>query len=87
MRLEKRTGIKTKIFEKIKFAVVKNKSFARGAMYLSDGKCSPPNCSITMLTILDDELWDKSADDDFLGLDHMNKQRTSNNAGQELTLK
>ena len=36
-RLEKRTGIKGKNFEKIKFAVVKRSSYSK-PKYLTDGK-------------------------------------------------
>jgi ubiquitin carboxyl-terminal hydrolase 7 len=42
-RLEKRTGIKGKNFEKIKFAVVKRSSYTK-PMYLNDGLCQMP-CS------------------------------------------
>lgn len=37
-RLSKRTGIKGKMFEKIKFAVVPNIVYATNPRYLEDGK-------------------------------------------------
>jgi ubiquitin carboxyl-terminal hydrolase 7 len=39
-RLEKRTGIKGKNFEKIKFALVKRASYSK-PLYLQDGNISP----------------------------------------------
>lgn len=39
-RLSKRTGIKGKMFEKIKFAVVPNIVYAANPRYLEDGKGS-----------------------------------------------
>lgn len=39
-RLEKRTGLKGKSFEKIKFAIVRRSAYSK-VHYLSDGKFSP----------------------------------------------
>lgn len=44
-RLEKRTGLKGKSFEKIKFAVVKRANYSK-PQYLSDGQCSHPAFSV-----------------------------------------
>jgi ubiquitin carboxyl-terminal hydrolase 7 len=72
-RLEQRIGIKGKAFEKIKFAVVKKQSFPNPKpQYLTD----------------DDIIWEKTASEDFLGLDHVDKHRQLRNGGQqELFLK
>jgi ubiquitin carboxyl-terminal hydrolase 7 len=48
-RLEKRTGIKGKNFEKIKFAVVKRSSYSKPT-YLEDGTHSPGLLSCNILT-------------------------------------
>ncbi|KAL1974815.1 hypothetical protein VTN31DRAFT_5019 [Thermomyces dupontii] len=59
-RLSKRTGIKGKMFEKIKFAVVPNIVYATNPRYLED----------------DDILADVIVDsNDLLGMDHVNKNR------------
>lgn len=46
-RLSKRTGIKGKQFEKIKFAVVSRSTYSRPD-YLSDGTCSFKPCLVTV---------------------------------------
>ncbi|UQC82690.1 ubiquitin carboxyl-terminal hydrolase [Colletotrichum lupini] len=70
-RLEKRTGIKGKSFEKIKFAVVKRSHFSK-PQYLND----------------DDELWKIATnDDDYLGLDHVDRTRTLRNGVGDLFLR
>ncbi|KAK1847136.1 ubiquitin c-terminal hydrolase [Colletotrichum chrysophilum] len=70
-RLEKRTGFKGKSFEKIKFAVVKRSHFSK-PQYLQD----------------DDVLWDIATnDDDFLGLDHVDRTRTLRNGVGDLFLR
>ncbi|CAK7566617.1 MAG: ubiquitin-specific protease ubp15 [Sporothrix epigloea] len=58
-RLESRTGYKGKSFEKIKFALVRRMPYSK-PHYLND----------------DDILWDLATqDDDFLGLDHVDRSR------------
>ncbi|CAM1508456.1 Fc.00g053040.m01.CDS01 [Cosmosporella sp. VM-42] len=70
-RLEKRTGLKGKSFEKIKLAVVRRSNYSK-PHYLSD----------------DDELWTAAAsDDDYLGLDHMDRTRSVRNGAGDLFLK
>ncbi|KAK0651817.1 hypothetical protein B0T16DRAFT_404747 [Cercophora newfieldiana] len=70
-RLEKRTGLKGKSFEKIKFAVVRRAQYSR-PQYLND----------------DDILWDvASNEDDFLGLDHVDRTRSGRNGVGDLFLK
>lgn len=74
-RLSKRTGIKGKQFEKIKFAVVPRGLYSN-PKYLEDGK--PRHASIldNPLTAADDILSDVvGGTDDLLGLDHVNKNR------------
>jgi len=70
-RLEKRTGMKGKNFEKIKFAVVKRSSYSKPT-YLSDND------------VLWDVA---SQDDDLLGLDHVDRTRAVRNGAGDLFLK
>ncbi|TVY85149.1 Ubiquitin carboxyl-terminal hydrolase [Lachnellula suecica] len=70
-RLEKRTGIKGKNFEKIKFSVVRRSHYSK-PQYLSDDD------------ILWDVA---TSDDDMLGLDHMDRTRKTNNGGGDLFLR
>ncbi|KFY35435.1 hypothetical protein V494_05891 [Pseudogymnoascus sp. VKM F-4513 (FW-928)] len=70
-RLEKRTGIKGKNFDKIKFAVVKRSSYAKPT-YLEDDD------------ILWDVA---TNDDDLLGLDHIDRTRLARNGAVDLFLK
>lgn len=70
-RLEKRTGIKGKSFEKIKIAVVRRANYSK-PQYLND----------------EDELWNVAqSDDDYLGLDHVDRTRTLRNGVGDLFLK
>ncbi|KAK7398289.1 ubiquitin-specific protease ubp15 [Neonectria punicea] len=70
-RLEKRTGIKGKSFEKIKIAVVRRANYSK-PQYLND----------------DDELWNVAqSDDDYLGLDHVDRTRTLRNGVGDLFLR
>lgn len=70
-RLEKRTGLKGKSFEKIKFAVIRRSQFSK-AQYLND----------------EDVLWNVAAsDDDYLGLDHVDRTRTLRNGAGDLFLR
>lgn len=76
-RLSKRTGIKGKPFEKIKFAVVPRASFS-SPKYIEDGKSLAfvPSAKVCVLTTLvDDILSDVAGPDDYLGLDHASKSR------------
>ncbi|KAK7996278.1 ubiquitin carboxyl-terminal hydrolase [Apiospora marii] len=89
-RLEKRTGIKGKAFEKIKFAAV-NK-YDKKARYLQDGKV-PTGYDVDedkrLISETDDVLFDEggSIEDDLtLGLDHVDRSRNRGN-GQEMFLK
>ncbi|KAH7323922.1 ubiquitin carboxyl-terminal hydrolase-like protein [Rhexocercosporidium sp. MPI-PUGE-AT-0058] len=70
-RLEKRTGMKGKNFEKIKFAVVKRSSYSK-PQYITDDQ------------ILDELV---TSDDDLLGLDHVDRSRAIRNGAQDLFLK
>ncbi|KAK4453191.1 ubiquitin carboxyl-terminal hydrolase [Podospora aff. communis PSN243] len=70
-RLEKRTGLKGKSFEKIKFAVVRRAQFSR-PQYLTDDD------------VLWDAA---SNEDDFLGLDHADRSRSVRNGVGDLFLK
>ncbi|KID87115.1 Peptidase C19, ubiquitin carboxyl-terminal hydrolase 2 [Metarhizium guizhouense ARSEF 977] len=70
-RLEKRTGFKGKSFEKIKFAVVRRANYSK-PQYLND----------------DDELWTMAAtEDDYLGLDHVDRTRSLRNGVGDLFLR
>lgn len=82
-RMSKRTGIKGKNFEKIKFAVVRGgQSYSRPvyvegcefAQYLDDWW----EQRLTLFTGLEDEdiLSEKLGNDDLLGLDHVNKTKS-----------
>ncbi|RFU33440.1 hypothetical protein B7463_g2871, partial [Scytalidium lignicola] len=70
-RLEKRTGIKGKNFEKIKFAVVKRSSYSK-PIYLNDDD--------VLWEVA-------SHDDDLLGLDHVDRSRVIRNGAGDLFLK
>jgi len=70
-RLEKRTGFKGKSFEKIKFALVRRANYSK-PQYLED----------------DDELWSvATTEDDYLGLDHVDRSRSVRNGGGDLFLR
>ncbi|EON63096.1 hypothetical protein W97_02323 [Coniosporium apollinis CBS 100218] len=66
-RLSKRTGIKGKQFEKIKFAVITRANYSKPE-YLSDGKHNPQH------DVLSEKLVSK---DDLLGLDHADKAKNN----------
>ncbi|TPX10919.1 uncharacterized protein E0L32_008125 [Thyridium curvatum] len=70
-RLEKRTGLKGKSFEKIKFAVVRRSQFSK-QQYLNDDD------------ILSDLI---TSDDEYLGLDHADRSRSVRNGAGDLFLK
>ncbi|KAJ9139474.1 Ubiquitin carboxyl-terminal hydrolase [Pleurostoma richardsiae] len=70
-RLEKRTGLKGKSFEKIKFAVVRRASYSK-PVYLSDDDI--------LWNI-------GSTEDDFLGLDHPDRSRSMRNGAGDLFLR
>ena len=87
-RLVERIGSKAKgkNFEKTKFAVVRRSSYSKPT-YLTDGN-SPISPAITALTRPDDILWEfASQDDDMLGLDHINRDRSRMTGTGDLFLK
>lgn len=71
-RLERRTGLKGKSFEKIKFAVVRRSAYSK-VHYLQDDE--------VLTEILSGD------DDDFLGLDHVDRTRSMRNGTGDLFLK
>ena len=75
-RLEKRTGIKGKQFEKIKFAVVQRVSYSK-PIYLNDGWSATAAHTIDAdMHVTDDILSDVATDgEDLLGLDHVDRSR------------
>lgn len=89
-RLSKRTGIKGKALERIKFAVVPRSSYAK-ADYLTDGKSYPHQFCFhgLQLTIwTDDILWDKmTSGETSLGLDHLIKTRNNWNRADSIFIK
>ena len=85
-RLEKRTGLTGKNFEKIKFAVVRRSAYSKPT-YLADGKLMPNTTLTYQLMMLDDILWEVAQDDDSLGLDHVDRTRAMRNGTQDLFLK
>ncbi|KJR86641.1 ubiquitin carboxyl-terminal hydrolase 7 [Sporothrix schenckii 1099-18] len=92
-RLEARTGYKGKSFEKIKFALVRRMPYSK-PQYLNDGKTIPSTCVLlsipwpdSKLTGVDDILWDLATqEDDFLGLDHVDRTRGLRNGIEDLFL-
>lgn len=78
-RLSKRTGIKGKQFEKIKFAVVPRTMYSN-PRYLEDGESAlvwPFVWNAVSDRLIGDILSDIASDpDDLLGLDHVNKSRS-----------
>lgn len=76
-RLSKRTGIKGKQFEKIKFSVVPHGSYSRPKP-LEDGKFEGRlRTRIWLTTNVDDILSESFGEGDQLGLDHVNKARNA----------
>lgn len=80
-RLSKRTGIKGKQFEKIKFAVITRANYSKPE-YLSDGKYNPqhrnPSFRYRANRQADDILSEKLVSkDDLLGLDHADKAKNN----------
>jgi ubiquitin carboxyl-terminal hydrolase 7 len=77
-RISKRTGIKGKQFEKVKFAVVSRSAYSKPE-YLEDGKHRHLRVTIAKQANMhpDDILSEKLVNrDDLLGLDHPNKNRS-----------
>ncbi|KAL8711435.1 MAG: hypothetical protein Q9220_004093 [cf. Caloplaca sp. 1 TL-2023] len=70
-RLSKRTGIKGKQFEKLKFAVTQRSAYAR-AMYLND---EDELCAVTLRS------------DDQLGLDHVNRTKLYPGKGDSIFIR
>ncbi|OAQ77587.1 ubiquitin C-terminal hydrolase [Purpureocillium lilacinum] len=70
-RLEKRTGLKGKSFEKIKFAIVRRSNYSKPA-YVNDE---------------DELYGNVSPEDDFLGLDHADRTRSLRNGVGDLFLR
>lgn len=87
-RLEKRTGMKGKNFEKVKFATVKRSMYATPS-YLSDGKFSLlASVKEAADVFIDDVLYDLvDPDSDSLGLDHIDRSRNLKNGAVDLFLK
>lgn len=87
-RLSKRTGIKGKLLEKVKFAVVSKSSFSRPE-YLQDGKLMfNIQESTTTDSLPDDILFDKLvSSEDLLGLDHVNKSRNLFNRADAMMIR
>jgi ubiquitin carboxyl-terminal hydrolase 7 len=88
-RLSKRTGIKGKQFEKIKFAIVSRLLYSN-PRYLEDGECTFRFCSFNASDIspLDDILSDIVSDpEDLLGLDHVSKSRSFWNRGESFFIR
>ena len=88
-RLSRRTGIKGKLLEKIKFAVVSRNMYTQ-PRYLEDGMLCPlllcirfPN-TMTLGDILTDIITDV---DDLLGLDHANKTKSFWSRGESIFIK
>jgi ubiquitin carboxyl-terminal hydrolase 7 len=85
-RLEKRTGMKGKNFEKIKFAIVKRSSYQKPT-YLADGKFIRFLPGFTN-SLVDDVLFSVvDPDSDQLGLDHIDRTRSIRNGAGDLFLK
>lgn len=87
-RLQARTQIKPKYFDKIKFALLKRNSY-NAPLYLKDGKSS---LRVTptgiVLTSIDFILWDMATrDDDLLGLDHIDRSTKKGSNATDLFLK
>ncbi len=70
-RLGKRTGIKGKVLEKIKFAIVSRSTYSK-PRYLEDNDVA--------MDLLQDE-------EDLLGLDHVNKMRNFWNRGDQIFIR
>lgn len=88
-RLEKRTGIKGKAFEKIKFAILRR--YQKPPTYINDGKSRYPNwfCKSIHAYLPDDILYEEGnplEEDAMLGLDHLDRTRVTRN-GAEMFLK
>lgn len=82
-RISKRTGIKGKLLEKIKFAVVKGgQSYSRPVYVEEGGRCfllskRSVQADISVIVLGDEDiLSDKLGQDDLLGLDHPNKTKS-----------
>lgn len=91
-RLEKRTGIKGKSFEKIKFAIARRANYSK-PQYLNDGSSTLITnderfLKLTAANHTDDELWNiASSEDDYLGFDHPDRSRSLRNGVGDLFLR
>lgn len=100
VRLSKRTSIKGKAFEKIKFALVQKIPYAKPS-YLEDGKprivrdqahFSPLplfffHARSKLIPISDDILYDIAQQDDLLGLDHVNRSKALAGKGDSIFIR
>lgn len=92
VRLEKRTGIKGRSFEKIKFAVIRRSTYPK-TTYLNDGKLRRGAVlmrwrpAINSNTMADDILWDVASQEDMLGLDHPDRSVNRRNGLGDLFLR
>ena len=101
-RLSKRIGLKGKQFEKIKFAIIQRSIYSK-PLYLNDGKsnCSslpfPPGTKThhkrtkandPIHFFADDILFDSAnTQDDYLGVDHVNRHKTSAGKGDSIFIR
>jgi ubiquitin carboxyl-terminal hydrolase 7 len=87
-RLSKRTGIKGKALERIKFAVIPRSAYNK-AEYLTDGELHPyVELEISLTIWTEDILWDKmNSGETSLGLDHMSKTRSNWNRADSIFIR
>ena len=86
-RLSKRTGIRGKLLEKLKFAIVTGNHYAK-PRYLEDSKLPCLLRSHLLMIWLDDVLMDLlGSTEDQLGLDHVNKSRNFWNRGDSIFIR
>ncbi len=93
VRLSKRTGIKGKAFEKIKFALVQKIPYAKPS-YLEDGKSQIIHQANSLflarqklIPLPDDILYEIAQQDDLLGLDHVNRSKALAGKGDSIFIR
>lgn len=88
-RLSKRTGLKGKQLERIKFALISRSSYARPE-YLKDGELADINVDIQvfLMNAAEDVLFEMIAsEEDCLGLDHPAKARPGSLKGDSIHIR
>jgi ubiquitin carboxyl-terminal hydrolase 7 len=85
-RLSSRLGLKGKPLDKFKFAIVPRSGYGK-AEYLTDGKFLINYIIHLLIPAIEDILSEALGPDDYLGVDHANKNKPAANRGDQIYIK